>query len=275
MIASALLQEKENYTLIRRPPAATSRTSTPSNWGPFAAGVLLAAIPPMLLFLALQRFIVEGLTSGVGEGMSEALTGTPPARVVTALSEPHHDGSEVYVTDVPDELGGDAVVRLRVPHGAGVDAVALRSVPDGETRIAAAEVDEETPAETWWRATLPLWNPETRYRWLVRGESGHAWVNGQGVVRHDVADDDDFVLDVDRGGPDWHLSAVVYEIFPDRFAPSELESRATRLGGAPGVGRACPPDGGPTRRGSGSAATSRDRTAPRPRRVVRRLRCST
>lgn len=35
-----------------------------SRWGPFAAGSLIGAIPVVLLFLFLQRYIVSGLTSG-------------------------------------------------------------------------------------------------------------------------------------------------------------------------------------------------------------------
>ena len=67
VIASALLQEKENYTLILGLQGYIEDQYA-RQWGPFAAGVLLAAIPPMLLFLALQRFIVEGLTSGSVKG---------------------------------------------------------------------------------------------------------------------------------------------------------------------------------------------------------------
>jgi arabinogalactan oligomer / maltooligosaccharide transport system permease protein len=37
-------------------------------WGPFSAGVLLAAIPVVILFLSLQKFIVTGLTSGAVKG---------------------------------------------------------------------------------------------------------------------------------------------------------------------------------------------------------------
>ena len=37
-------------------------------WGPFAAGVLLAAIPVVILFLSLQKFIVQGLTQGAVKG---------------------------------------------------------------------------------------------------------------------------------------------------------------------------------------------------------------
>ena len=142
----------------------------------------------------------------------------------TALSAPHHDGSDAYLLDRPEELGGEAVVRLRAPRGTAVESVALRYVRDGEARVVRATVDEETETDTWWRATFPVWNPDTRYRWLLTGgEAGHAWLNGRGLASQDVPDGDDFVLGLDRGGPDWHLESVVYEIFPDRFASSGIE----------------------------------------------------
>jgi arabinogalactan oligomer/maltooligosaccharide transport system permease protein len=37
-------------------------------WGPFAAGVVIAAVPAVLLFAYLQRFIVSGLTQGSVKG---------------------------------------------------------------------------------------------------------------------------------------------------------------------------------------------------------------
>ncbi len=39
-----------------------------SNWGPFAAGSILASIPIVVIFLSLQRFIVNGLTAGSVKG---------------------------------------------------------------------------------------------------------------------------------------------------------------------------------------------------------------
>ena len=39
-----------------------------SNWGLFAAGAILAAIPVLTLFLALQRYIIGGLTAGSVKG---------------------------------------------------------------------------------------------------------------------------------------------------------------------------------------------------------------
>jgi alpha-glucosidase len=128
------------------------------------------------------------------------------------------------VVERPAEVGDEAVVRLRVPRGTAVDSVALRCIVDGDPLGIAATIDEDTETDTWWRATVPVHNPEVRYRFLLSGgESGYAWVNGTGVVQCDVADADDFVVSVDPGGPDWHLDSVVYEIFPDRFASSGLD----------------------------------------------------
>jgi len=148
----------------------------------------------------------------------------PAALVGTGLSEPHHDGSDAYVAERPDAPGGTAVVRLRVPRGTAVDQVGIRYVRDGEARVLAATLDAETETETWWRASLPTLASGTRYRWLLAGgDYGFAWLNGFGIVPHEVADADDFVFSLDRGGPDWHLGSVVYEIYPDRFATTGLD----------------------------------------------------
>ncbi len=129
---------------------------------------------------------------------------------VALLSDPHHDGGLV------ERAGENVTVRLRVPRAAGVDTVALRFVWDGEPVSLRADVDGENETETWWRASFPVTGRSVNYRWLVGPEYG--WVNGNGIVRHDVPDSDDFVLALDPGGPDWHLGSVVYQIFPDRFA---------------------------------------------------------
>ena len=38
------------------------------NWGPFAAGSLIASIPIVVIFLTLQKYIVGGLTGGAVKG---------------------------------------------------------------------------------------------------------------------------------------------------------------------------------------------------------------
>ncbi len=67
----------------------------------------------------------------------------------------------------------------RSAGGAASSAVAVRYVGDGEPYVVAAEVDRETESDTWWRATFPVANPATPYRWLLSGGAyGYAWLNG-------------------------------------------------------------------------------------------------
>ena len=140
------------------------------------------------------------------------------------LAQPHHDGSEVYVLEPPAELGDDTTVLLRVPREASAEDVAVRYVSDAEPYVTAAEVDHDTEADTWWRATFPVVNSATPYRWLLSGgDYGYAWVNAAGLQPFDAPDADDFIATPEPGGPDWHLGSVVYQIFPDRFASAGLD----------------------------------------------------
>jgi alpha-glucosidase len=146
---------------------------------------------------------------------------TPSSAVRNLLDEPHHDGSELHVLARPAELGDSAIVRLRVPRAQTADRVVLRYERDGEPRSVEAIVDEQTETDVWWRAEFAVANPVTHYRWLLSGgDTGYLWVNALGCTAHEVADGDDFGITVGTWGPDWHLSSVVYEIFPDRFATS-------------------------------------------------------
>ncbi len=152
------------------------------------------------------------------------MNATEQQNVATGLSQPHHDGSDRYVLARPDALGGEAVVRLRIPAGMSPERVILRYERDGEPRSVEAIVDEETEGDVWWRASFPAWNPVTRYRWLLAGgDTGYLWVNALGVTPHEVTDADDFAVPVGPTGPAWHLESVVYQIFPDRFATSHLD----------------------------------------------------
>jgi alpha-glucosidase len=140
------------------------------------------------------------------------------------LGLPHHDGSELYVPEQAEALGRDTTVLLRVPRTYPVDEVAVRFVRDGEPQVAPARIDREDERETWWRASFPVGNPATPYRWLLTGgDAGYAWLNGVGLQPFDVADADDFVATTVEGGPAWHLESVVYQVFPDRFASAELD----------------------------------------------------
>jgi arabinogalactan oligomer/maltooligosaccharide transport system permease protein len=67
VIASVLLQGSEKFTLAVGLNNFITHEYA-ERWGPFTAGVLLSAVPVVLLFAFLQRFIVSGLTGGAVKG---------------------------------------------------------------------------------------------------------------------------------------------------------------------------------------------------------------
>jgi len=139
---------------------------------------------------------------------------------------PHHDGSEWYVPEQAPALGDRVSVFVRT--GPEVSTVHVRSTPDGEPRFEGAEVDRvvggetggQTSREVWWRAEVEVRNPLTRYRFLLDRPGGPVWLTAAGVVGHDVPDATDFRLVADAPPPGWAQDAVIYQIFPDRFARS-------------------------------------------------------
>ncbi|MET0673443.1 MAG: sugar ABC transporter permease [Microbacterium pygmaeum] len=67
IIARLVLVSQDNWTLAVGMFQWVSDQLS-SNWGLFAAGAVLAALPVLILFLSLQRYIVGGLTSGAVKG---------------------------------------------------------------------------------------------------------------------------------------------------------------------------------------------------------------
>lgn len=67
IIARVLLQSESNWTLAVGLYGWVS-SLLEANWGLFAAGAVLSAIPVLALFLFLQKYIVGGLTAGSVKG---------------------------------------------------------------------------------------------------------------------------------------------------------------------------------------------------------------
>jgi alpha-glucosidase len=133
----------------------------------------------------------------------------------------HHDGSALYVDNQAPDLGDKVALRARVAASAGVSGVHVRFVRDGEPHFVEAKLDAVTDEECWWQAEVELRNPVTNYRFLLRREyGGYSWLNGTGGHEHEVTDDEDFRITTFAPPPAWAQEAVVYEIFPDRFAAS-------------------------------------------------------
>jgi alpha-glucosidase len=136
------------------------------------------------------------------------------------LDRPHHDGSPLHLPEPHPDLGDTVPALVRVPDAAGVSAVHVRTVRDGEPRFAAAVVDRREVGTTWWRVDVRAANPTTSYRFLLDGAGGYRWLTAAGVVTHDPTDASDFRLVAGSAPPSWAADAVCYQIFPDRFARS-------------------------------------------------------
>ncbi|MER6951544.1 glycoside hydrolase family 13 protein [Nonomuraea sp. NPDC000554] len=139
--------------------------------------------------------------------------------------EPHHDGSPLYVSTQTPSPGSRVTVWMRAPRAAGVTEVHVRTVHDGEPRyVAAAPVSRQVggygETDAWWQAEIVAVNPVTRYRFLLRTGRGTSWLTASGTVTHDVPDASDFRLVTHQAPPAWMSDAIVYQIFPDRFARS-------------------------------------------------------
>ncbi|MBM2623688.1 glycoside hydrolase family 13 protein [Actinoplanes sp. LDG1-06] len=136
------------------------------------------------------------------------------------ITRPHHDGSELYVSDPAPALGDTVTVFVRVPRGTGVSRVHMRWVRDGEPVFTSLRIDRRTGGDTWWRGEIEAHNPVTRYRFLLGTTTGVRWLTAVGVTAHDVPDSTDFRLVAEPPAPAWARDAVIYQIFPDRYARS-------------------------------------------------------
>jgi alpha-glucosidase len=131
------------------------------------------------------------------------------------LHRPHHDGSPAYLSDEAPALGDTVTVRMRAHPESMPDAVWVRTTYDAEPVFHPCTRDDD-----WWTGELPVHNPLTHYRFLLAYGDRQVWLTAAGVVSHDGPDAFDFVVSATPAPPDWARDAVVYQIFPDRFARS-------------------------------------------------------
>lgn len=152
-----------------------------------------------------------------------------------AANQPHHDGSALYVGSSTPELGERCTLRLRVPQDWGTASrVWVRSVQDAEPRYDEAKVVGSDDGWTWWEASMLHVNPVALYRFLIEvagtdGEGASYWhLNNAGLHNRDTSDVNDFRITTAKDAPEWSREAVMYQVFPDRFARSEhAAERAT------------------------------------------------
>lgn len=136
---------------------------------------------------------------------------------------PHHDGSALYVSDQHPKLGDKLKVRIRVHRNLGrIKHILLRNSDSGEAFFSKPFKKVFTRnGWDWYEGFLVMHNPEVHYRFYIELSGGVSyWYNSLGLHELDQADRDDFKINTYNQVPKWVSSAVMYQIFPDRFAKS-------------------------------------------------------
>jgi len=137
--------------------------------------------------------------------------------------QPHHDGSELYVSDDAPKLGGEVTLRVRIPNSYKFEHALVRFYHDSEATVLPLKLDKQGALESWWKVKIPIKNYDTGYRFLfaTRGENvggKYEWLNASGIFDHDVHSNEDFHVIARPRTTKWLQSSVFYQIFPDRFA---------------------------------------------------------
>ena len=136
------------------------------------------------------------------------------------IYEPHHDGSPLYLEQESAPLGSHVRVRVRTSAHRPVDEIWLRTVEDAEPFFTACTVERTDGDTVWWTGQVHVRNPVQRYRFMLVTGDSFRWLNQAGVFDRDVTDAHDFRVTSYDAPPDWGRDAVIYQIFPDRFARS-------------------------------------------------------
>lgn len=141
---------------------------------------------------------------------------------------PHHDGSPLYVANQRPALGEKVKVKIRIHASLGsVKRVLLRNSDSGEAFFSKPFVSSVKKGKwTWYEGIVVMHNPDVHYRFFIELTGGLSyWYNATGLHELDQPDRDDFNINVYSNAPKWTTNAVMYQIFPDRFAKSSHAAR--------------------------------------------------
>ena len=133
---------------------------------------------------------------------------------------PHHDGSDLYVSNSAPKIGDKVTLKVRVPNDFLFEKAMLRIYHDGEPRIFEMKLTKKGAVESWYQATVEILNLQNSYRFAFIGHGKYEYLNARGLFDHDVHSNNDFQIVAIPANPAWINSSVFYQIFPDRFARS-------------------------------------------------------
>jgi len=133
---------------------------------------------------------------------------------------PHHDGSDLYVSNSAPKIGDKITLKVRVPNDYLFEKAMLRIYHDGEPRIFEMKLGKKGAVESWYQVNVEIMNLQSSYRFAFIGHGKYEYLNARGLFDHDVHSNNDFQIVAIPSNPAWINSSVFYQIFPDRFARS-------------------------------------------------------
>jgi alpha-glucosidase len=74
---------------------------------------------------------------------------------------PHHDGSEIYISDSAPKIGKKIKLRVRVPHTYEFAKAFIRIYEDGEPRSYELTLEKRGTVESWWKVKVEIVNLKT------------------------------------------------------------------------------------------------------------------
>jgi alpha-glucosidase len=73
-------------------------------------------------------------------------------------NSPHHDGSDLYVSNSAPKIGDKITLKVRVPNDYLFEKAMLRIYHDGEPRIFEMKLSKKGTVESWYQVYVEIMN---------------------------------------------------------------------------------------------------------------------
>ncbi len=137
------------------------------------------------------------------------------------LDSVYSDGSPFFVSNPAPSFGETVRIRLRMEENAPVNAVILRSIPNGGELHVPMHISQTKKGLTYWEAELPMLEKRMQYSFYIACDDAIYYYTQKGISTFIPDHSADFVLLCDYEAPAWVRDAVFYQIFPERFCNGE------------------------------------------------------
>lgn len=133
------------------------------------------------------------------------------------LNSVYSDGSAYFVSNPAPGFGETVTIKLRMAADAPVNAVVLRSIPNGGEYHVTMRKTEILHGLQYWEGELPMIEKRMQYQFYLACSDAIYFYTQRGITTYIPDHGSDFVLLCGYEKPEWVCDAVFYQIFPERF----------------------------------------------------------